>query len=70
MNIQPPHLCQLYNYSNYTALLLPHDSDVPSCIYDPTFKEKTLKLVLLYLQVEYSCISQSSCLSATEVLLN
>ena len=26
MNIRSPHLCQLYNYLTYTALLLPHDS--------------------------------------------
>ena len=37
---------------------------------DPIPEEKSLKLVLLYLQAEYSCASQSPCLSATGVLLD
>ena len=37
---------------------------------DPVPEEESLKLILLYLQAEYSCASQSPCLSATGVLLN
>ena len=37
---------------------------------DPIPEEKSLKLILLYLQAEYSYVSQSPCLSATGVLLD
>ena len=46
-------------------------TQICSTVYkDPILEEKSLKLVLLYLQAEYSCASQSSCLSATGVLLD
>ena len=51
----------MYHDLNRTALLLPCDSDMFPCIYckDPILEEKSLELVLLYLQAEYSCTSQT-----------
>ena len=84
MNIRSPHLCQLYNLLRLRCLItiacIMTQTTLPCCylttqtcfpVYkDPSPEEKSLKLVLLYLQAEYSCASRSPCLSATGVLLD